>query len=320
MHRRLLRAGSRTRTRSLPRLTSMIALAATLPVVLAACTTATRQASLMPSPTSRLSAQPSSPDGGTSAGGTATSTAASTATSTLPSGSGPTPSAQGSTSASPDSTAASRTRAAASPSAAPSAARTTGSATAAPVFGSQITTVTAAQLGASWHSGCPVGPAQLRQIFLTYWGFDGTAHTGTIVVNASVVSPVIKVFAELYAERFPIRRIEPVSNFGGSDDASMAVDNTSGFNCRNAVSQGPPAWSAHAYGEAIDVNTIENPYLEGGKVLPPEGAAYAKRTPYRPGMAVAGGELVKAFAAVGWSWGGRWANSPDYQHFSSTGG
>jgi len=293
----------------------MIALAATLPVVLAACTSASRHVSLTPSPSSRLSAQPSSPDGRTSGAGTTTSGAASA----LPSGSGLTP-AQGSTAASPDGTAASPAQATASASASPSAARATTSATAAPAFGSQITTVTAAQLGASWHSGCPVGPAQLRQISLTYWGFDGTTHTGTIVVNASVVSSVIKVFAELYAERFPIRRMEPVSNFGGSDDASMAVDNTSGFNCRNAVSQGPPAWSAHAYGEAIDVNTIENPYLEGGKVLPPEGAPYAKRTPYRPGMAVARGELVKAFAAVGWSWGGRWANSPDYQHFSSTGG
>jgi len=139
------------------------------------------------------------------------------------------------------------------------------------------------------------------------------------VVNATVVPAVIKVFATLYDERFPIRRMEPVSNFGGSDDASMAVDNTSGFNCRNAVAPGPPQWSAHAYGKAIDVNTIENPYLEGGKVLPPEGAAFAKRTPYRAGMAVPGGQLVRAFAAVGWYWGGRW-NSPDYQHFSSTGG
>jgi hypothetical protein len=186
-------------------------------------------------------------------------------------------------------------------------------------FSSSTKAVTAADLGASWHAGCPVAPAQLRQISLSYWGFDGLPHTGSIVVNAAVVPAVIKVFATLYAEHFPIRRMEPVSNFGGSDDASMAVDNTSGFNCRNAVAPGPPQWSAHAYGKAIDVNTVENPYLEGGKVLPPQGAAFAKRTPYRAGMAVTGGQLVQAFAAVGWYWGGRW-NSPDYQHFSSTGG
>jgi hypothetical protein len=179
--------------------------------------------------------------------------------------------------------------------------------------------VTAADLGASWHAGCPVAPTQLREISLTYWGFDNVAHTGRIVVNVDAVPAVEKAFKTLYLQRFPIRSIRPVSEFGGSDDASMAADNTSGFNCRNAVAAGPPHWSAHAYGKAVDVNTIENPYLEGGKVLPPQGAPFAKRSPVRAGMAVRGGQLVNAFAAVGWQWGGRWVD-PDYQHFSSTGG
>jgi hypothetical protein len=76
----------------------------------------------------------------------------------------------------------------------------------------------------------------------------------------------------------------------------------------------------HAYGEAIDVNTIENPYVEGGRVLPPAGRAYTNRARARRGMAVAGGVLVRAFASVGWLWGGRWSASPDWQHFSRTGG
>jgi hypothetical protein len=188
-----------------------------------------------------------------------------------------------------------------------------------PPFRAVINRVTAANLGASWHPGCPVGPDQLRQLTMTYWGFDARAHTGRLVVNTAVATSVVRVFAALYQQRFPIRRMEPVSTFGGSDDASMAADNTSGFNCRNAVAAGPPRWSAHAYGKAIDVNTVENPYLDAGKVLPPAGAAFTDRSPYRPGMAVPGGTLVKAFAAVGWSWGGRWSD-PDYQHFSSTGG
>jgi hypothetical protein len=189
----------------------------------------------------------------------------------------------------------------------------------APPFTATVRTPTAADLGASWHAGCPVGPAQLREISLRYWGFDNAAHMGHIVVNADVVPAVEAAFKTLYLQRFPIRSMRPVSEFDGSDDASMAADNTSAFNCRNAVAAGPPRWSAHAYGKAIDVNTVENPYLEGGKVLPPEGAPFAVRSPYRPGMAVADGVLVKAFAAVGWRWGGRWAD-PDYQHFSSTGG
>jgi hypothetical protein len=114
--------------------------------------------------------------------------------------------------------------------------------------------------------------------------------------------------------------MHPVARYGGSDDRSMAADNTSAFNCRYAVAPGPNRWSVHAYGEAIDVNTVENPYLDGGRVLPPAGRPYLERSHYRRGMAVAGGALVRAFASVGWLWGGRWAGSPDWQHFSKTGG
>jgi hypothetical protein len=182
-----------------------------------------------------------------------------------------------------------------------------------------VAAVTAADLGASWHPGCPVGPSQLRAVTLSFWGFDGVAQTGTLVVSSTVVPAVTRIFRTLFDERFPIRSILPTSNFGGSDDASMAVDNTSAFNCRYAVAAGPPRWSAHAFGKAIDVNTIENPYAFEGKVLPPQGAPYITRSPYRPGMAVRGGALVNAFAASGWQWGGRWS-SPDYQHFSADGG
>jgi len=172
----------------------------------------------------------------------------------------------------------------------------------------------------SWRPGCPVPPGQLRAIRLSYVGFDGRAHTGQIIVNASVVRQVIEVFSVLYRARFPIMRMEPVDAFRGSDPRSMAADNTSGFNCRYAVASGPPQWSMHAYGLAIDVNTIQNPYLEPGSgVQPPAGAAYLDRSDIRPGMAYPGGVLVSAFSSVGWGWGGNWAGSPDYQHFSVNG-
>ena len=87
------------------------------------------------------------------------------------------------------------------------------------------------------------------------------------------------IFRALYRARFPIRRMTPIAAYGGSDDRSMAADNTSGFNCRYAVAPGPKRWSVHAYGEAIDVNTVENPYLEGGRVLPPAGAAFRRPKP-----------------------------------------
>ena len=190
---------------------------------------------------------------------------------------------------------------------------------AAPAFAGTTARVTAADLPSSWRPGCPVGPEDLRLLSMSYWGFDDRPHAGTMVVSAAAAPAVLDIFHRLYDRRFPIRRMEPVDVFGGSDDASIAADNTAGFNCRNAVASGPPHWSAHAYGEAIDVNPVENPYLEGGQVLPPAGAAYINRADVRPGMAVRGGELNAAFAAAGWYWGGVWA-SPDYQHFSSTGG
>jgi hypothetical protein len=139
------------------------------------------------------------------------------------------------------------------------------------------------------------------------------------VVAASAADDVVAAFRKLYEARFPIRRMDPIDVFRGNDNASMAADNTSGFNCRYAVATGPKRWSSHAFGTAIDVNTVENPYLLGNVVRPRAGAAYLDRSRYRPGMAVPGGVLVRAFASVGWGWGGTWSGSPDYQHFSVDG-
>ena len=189
-----------------------------------------------------------------------------------------------------------------------------------PPFSHTVSPVTRAQLPHSWHAGCPVGPSQLRRVRLAYWGFDGTAHTGSLVVNAAAVGDLVRVFSRLYAGRFPIRRMRPIDAYGGNDERSLAADNTSAFNCRYAVGPGPRRWSAHSYGQAIDVNPVENPYLESGRVHPRAGRAYLDRADVRPGMAVRGGLLVQSFARVGWRWGGRWTGTPDYQHFSSTGG
>jgi hypothetical protein len=180
--------------------------------------------------------------------------------------------------------------------------------------------VTPSTVRYSWRPGCPVPPSQLRLLHLRYYGFDNRSHVGTMVVNETVVNEVIAVFGRLYAARFPIRRMVPVDVFHGKDPASMAADNTSAFNCRLAVAPGPPQWSVHAYGEAIDVNPVENPYVDDGVAMPPAGARFLNRSEVRPGMAVPGGTLVEAFASVGWYWGGRWTSSPDYQHFSLTGG
>ena len=189
-----------------------------------------------------------------------------------------------------------------------------------PGFTYSVNPVTKAELPYSWHAGCPVGPARLRRLGVSYWGFDGKAHSGALVVNTTAVNDLVKVFSRLYYGRIPIRRMRRIDAYRGSDERSLAADNTSAFNCRYVVGPGPRRWSTHAYGLAIDVNPVENPYLEGGRVHPRAGRAYRDRSNVRPGMAVRGGLVVSAFAAVGWQWGGRWAGTPDYQHFSATGG
>ena len=190
----------------------------------------------------------------------------------------------------------------------------------APPFAHSVAPVTREQLPHSWHAGCPVAPSALRRVRLSHWSFDGRVHTGALVVNERAVRDVVIVFRRLYGARFPLRRMRPIDAYGGNDERSLAADNTAGFNCRYAVGPGPRRWSQHAYALAIDVNPVENPYLEGGRVHPRAGRAYLDRSKFRPGMAVRGRVLVRAFAAVGWQWGGRWRGTPDYQHFSATGG
>src|SRR2546430_5048393 len=189
-----------------------------------------------------------------------------------------------------------------------------------PPFTHSVPRVTAAQLPHSWRPGCPVAPAQLRRMRLTYWGFDGRAHTGALVVNVSAVGDVVRVFRRLYVARFPIRRLRPIDAYRGVDERSLAADNTAGFNCRYVIGPGPKRWSVHAYGLAIDVDPVENPYVEGGRVHPRAGRAYLNRSRVRPGMALRGGVPVRAFAAAGWKWGGRWTGSPGDQTASQTRG
>jgi D-alanyl-D-alanine carboxypeptidase len=186
-------------------------------------------------------------------------------------------------------------------------------------FTSSVSAVRWADLRFSYRSGCPVPPAQLRLLRVSHWGFDGRQHVGSLVVNRRVTGDLVAVFRRLFAARFPIRRMVPVSAYRGSDDASMAADNTSAFNCRAAVGSATRSWSMHAYGLAIDVNPVENPYVLSGRPRPPAGRRFLDRSRARPGMAVEGGVLVRAFESVGWKWGGRWRGSPDYQHFSTTG-
>jgi poly-gamma-glutamate synthesis protein (capsule biosynthesis protein) len=157
----------------------------------------------------------------------------------------------------------------------------------------------------------------LRLLRLRYVGFDGRAHRGKLVVARRWARPVVRVFRKLYAARFPIRRLKLVEAYGSNDDRVDLADDTSGFNCRYVG--GTHVWSEHAYGRAIDVDPLENPEISHGRVSNRRYRPYRNRSRRRPGMIHAGDVVVRAFASIGWRWGGSWHEPRDYQHFSATG-
>jgi hypothetical protein len=185
-----------------------------------------------------------------------------------------------------------------------------------PAFVGTMETVTAEDLGVSWRSGCPVGPDGLRLLSLSFVDFEGHAQVGELVVHADDADVLLQVFQRLYESRYPIQSMRTIDEFDGSDDASMDANNTSAFNCRTAV--GGSSWSLHAYGKAIDINPLVNPYVKGPLVLPPIGEPFVDREGvHNPGLIRDGDIVVRSFDEIGWFWGGRWDSPSDYQHFSS---
>jgi hypothetical protein len=166
----------------------------------------------------------------------------------------------------------------------------------------------------TWHQGCPVPPDDLRQLDVSYWNFGGKPMRGALVVHQGVTSDLTEIFSELFRHGFLIDRMEPVENFGGSDERSMEANNTSAFNCRDITGE-PGKFSNHSWGRAIDINPLTNPYMKGELVLPPAGKAFLDRSRAYPGAILAHSFIVELFERHGWVWGGSWRDRKDYQHF-----
>jgi poly-gamma-glutamate synthesis protein (capsule biosynthesis protein) len=180
-----------------------------------------------------------------------------------------------------------------------------------------------ARMSHSHRAGCPVELKDLRYLRMSFVRFDGKTGIGEMVVHEDQARAVVSVFERLYEAKWPIRRMRLVDAYRGDDDLSMAADNTSAYNCRRVGGQ--DQWSEHAYGRAIDINPVENPYVQGPDVVPPRGARFAKvdrsvDADAPKGVIVAGDVVVSEFARIGWGWGAEWSSSTDYQHFSLTGG
>ncbi|AWS49256.1 hypothetical protein DKM19_47675 [Streptosporangium sp. 'caverna'] len=203
----------------------------------------------------------------------------------------------------------------------PSAEPTTASPspTGPPKFSAKVSRVTRKQLPYSWRPGCPVPVQDLRLITMSYWGFDDKPHTGELVVNKDGTDAIVTVFGRLYDWRWPIYKMQLVDAYKGSDFDSIEADNTSAFNCRPAT--GSSSWSQHAYGRAVDINPRENPYVSAdGSLAHKNARKFGTRPLDAPGVINPGDRVVKAFAKVGWGWGGIWSGAKDFQHFSESGG
>lgn len=211
------------------------------------------------------------------------------------------------------------------------------------------------RLKRSWREGCPIPISDLRYLVLSHWGFDGTAKVGEMVVHRKLALSVVRAFGGLYTTRFPIERMELIDKYDGSDDRSMAANNTSAFNCRDVTGK-IGVWSKHSYGGAIDINPVQNPYISPRSdvlmgmgwdgyenkgeflrrmgydapspafafctarpadclVLPGIGARYSDRSLEVPGLIKTGSIQIGFFTERGFDWGGSWQHLLDYQHF-----
>lgn len=178
--------------------------------------------------------------------------------------------------------------------------------------------------GRFWHAGCPVRLSGLRLLTVSHWDFHGRVQTGHLVVNQSFAAPLAKVFRRLHELRFPIRHMRFGDAYGPAGVRPADGDVTYSFECRQAVpspctgGSGTGSWSEHAYGRAIDLNPIENPYVGCGRSRERASRPYLNRSRLRRGMVTPA--VVQAFRSIGWGWGGSWSgNTKDYMHFSASG-
>lgn len=169
----------------------------------------------------------------------------------------------------------------------------------------------------SYSEGCTTNLSNLRYIRVLHYGFDGEIHIGELVVNQLIAEDIVDIFKELFDAKYPIEQIALVDDYNADDNASMEANNSSSFNFRHV--EGTTKLSNHAYGLAIDINPLYNPYIhtvDGKEIITPEnGTIYADRSIDCEYLIKKDDIIYNAFTKRGFTWGGDWINSKDYQHF-----
>lgn len=170
--------------------------------------------------------------------------------------------------------------------------------------------------GISYKENNDISYNDLRYLKLGYYDFDGHPQQGEMIVHQKVANEVVAIFKDLYKAKYPIQQILLVDEFNGDDNLSMANNNTSAFNYRYKTNG--TTLSNHAYGLAIDINPLQNPYVYKNSVLPEASKTFLDREYYQQGMILKDDICYTAFTSRGWSWGGDWQSLKDYQHFEKT--
>ena len=162
---------------------------------------------------------------------------------------------------------------------------------------------------------CRISYDDLRYVRILYVDFEGADQEGELMVNRRVADDVIDIFYQLYQKRYPLASVKLVDDFGqpGDDGNSMRANNTSSFCYRQVTGSQHLSW--HSFGAAIDINPLQNPYMNKGRVSPEEAREYLDRKDKRAHMIDHSDDCYKVFKAHGWKWGGDWSGDKDYQHF-----
>jgi hypothetical protein len=171
----------------------------------------------------------------------------------------------------------------------------------------------AAMMGKSWKPECPVALDDLASVRVTYIDFDGHTQEGKLIVHKRIADDTSKLFQELYSIRFPIHKVAPWEDYGPDVYAQQNI--TVGYYCEKA-DDAPTEWSSHAYGMAIDINPLLNPFLDLHHQWWPKIAAQNVARDSGQGKVSAQTEVFRIFTRHGWAWGGFDAGVPDYMHFN----
>ena len=182
--------------------------------------------------------------------------------------------------------------------------------------------------GKSYIENPDISYDDLRYIKVIHYNFNHQMQVGELVVNQAIAEDCRQIFMELFQEEYEIHAMylidryyekDQVRNGEQVDICSINDDNTSAFHYRKIA--GTDVLSNHAYGMAIDINPLENPYVKETDLQQTVASpyqdynTYKDRTTQRAHMISKDDVCYRIFKSHGFQWGGEWNGNKDYQHF-----